>query len=145
MRVHFKNSVEVASAVRGMPLERAKTYLQHVLDETEAIPFNRFKGGRGRHAQAKNLKVPGSLVGWPKNAVKAIQSLLLNAEANAESKGLDTGEILPQCNAGATAAAVVATKGRAESGGAGDNKERKECDFREEPRRKDGALQASAL
>jgi ribosomal protein uL22 len=92
VRVHFKNAVEVAAAIRGLELERAKTYLQHVLEEKEAIPFNRFKGGRGRHAQAKNLKVPGSLVGWPKNAVKAIQSLLLNAEANAESKGLETGE-----------------------------------------------------
>ena len=91
MRVHFKNSVEVASAIRGLKLSRAKTYLEHVLEKTEAVPFNRFKGGRGRHAQAKNLKVPGSLVGWPQAAVKAIQSILLNAEANAESKGLDTG------------------------------------------------------
>lgn len=91
--MHFKNSVEVASAIRGMSLTRAETYLGHVLNHEEAVPFNRFKGGRGRHAQAKNLKVPGSLVGWPQAAVKAILSLLLNAKANAESKGLDTGEL----------------------------------------------------
>ena len=91
MRVHLKNSIEVAAAIRGMTLARAKTYLGHVLAQEEAVPFLRFKGGRGRHAQGKNLKVPGSLVGWPQAAVKAIQSILLNAEANAESKGLKTG------------------------------------------------------
>ena len=91
-KIHFKNAVEVVHAVRGMKLERAKTYLGHVLEETEAIPFQRFKGGRGRHAQAKNLKVPGSLVGWPKSAVKSVLSMIKNAEANAESKGLALGE-----------------------------------------------------
>lgn len=111
MRVHFKNAVEVAAAIRGLELERAKTYLQHVLEEKEAIPFNRFKGGRGRHAQAKNLKVPGSLVGWPKNAVKAIQSLLLNAESNAESKGLDTGEQHAQQSDDSGSAAAAACDG----------------------------------
>ena len=89
--MHFKNTVEVVHAIRGMKLERAKKYLDNVLEQKEAIPFQRFKGGRGRHAQAKNLKVPGSLVGWPKNAVKAVKSLLNNAEANAESKGLEMG------------------------------------------------------
>ena len=91
MKVHFKNSVEVAAAIRGMEVVRAKAYLENVLGHKEAVPFLRFKGGRGRHAQAKNLKVPGSLVGWPEASVKAVHSLLLNAEANAESKGLKVG------------------------------------------------------
>lgn len=88
-KIHFKNAVEVVHAVRGMDLTRAKSYLGNVLEQKEAIPFQRFKGGRGRHAQAKNLKVPGSLVGWPKSAVKSVLSMLTNAEANAETKGLD--------------------------------------------------------
>jgi hypothetical protein len=94
-------AVEVAAAIRGMPLKRAQAYLDNVLEHKEAIPFQTFKGGRGRHAQAKNLRVPGSLVGWPKAAVKAVQNLLANATANAESKALDLGAwqsiLAPRC------------------------------------------------
>ena len=62
-------AVEVAHAVRHMKLGRAKEYLENVLQHKEAIPFLRFKGARSRHAQAKNMRVPGSLCGWPTNAV----------------------------------------------------------------------------
>ena len=44
------------------------------------------KGGRGRHAQAKAFKTPGSLCFWPKNATRAVLDLLTNAAANAETK-----------------------------------------------------------
>ena len=86
LRVHFKNVVEVAAAVRGMKLERAKAYLNNVLEKSEAIPIRVSKGGRGRHAQAKAFKTPGSLCFWPKNATRAVLDLLTNAEANAETK-----------------------------------------------------------
>jgi large subunit ribosomal protein L17e len=91
--VHYKNAVEVAHAVRHMKLTRAKAYLENVLQHKEAIPFLRFKGARSRHAQAKNLKTPGSLCGWPRNAVKAVLGLLNNAEANAAKNDLDTAEL----------------------------------------------------
>ena len=51
LRVHYKNAVEVAAAIRHMTVERAKSYLNNVLEHKEAIPFKHFKGGRGRHAQ----------------------------------------------------------------------------------------------
>jgi large subunit ribosomal protein L17e len=93
LRVHFKNVVEVAAAVKGKTLERAKKYLSNVLEHKEAIPVTNSKGGRGRHSQAKNLKAPGSLVFWPRNATKFVLDLLTNAEANAESKGLDVTKL----------------------------------------------------
>lgn len=96
LRVHYKNAVEVAHAVRHMKLSRAKAYLTNVLQHKEAIPFLRFKGARSRHAQAKNLKTPGSLCGWPRNAVKAVLGLLENAEANAATKNLETSELVVQ-------------------------------------------------
>ena len=37
----------------------------------------------------KNLNAPGSQVGWPVKSVKYLMDLLVNAEANAEFKGLD--------------------------------------------------------
>jgi hypothetical protein len=44
-------------------------------------------------SQAKAFKTPGSLAGWPKNAVKAILNLVENAEANAETNGLKTDSL----------------------------------------------------
>lgn len=94
LRVHFKNVVEVAAAVKNMPLQRAKKYLAAVLEHKEAIPIRNSKGGRGRHAQAKAFNTPGSLCFWPKNASKVVLGLLENAEANAVSKGLDTKDLV---------------------------------------------------
>jgi ribosomal protein L22 len=54
--------------------------------QSEAIPIRVSKGGRGRHAQAKAFKTPGSLCFWPKNATRAVLDLLTNAAANAETK-----------------------------------------------------------
>jgi large subunit ribosomal protein L17e len=73
LSVHFKNVVEVANAVKGMTLERAQSYLDAVLDKKEAIPITISKGGRGRHAQSKNTRTPGSLVFWPRNATKIVK------------------------------------------------------------------------
>jgi len=107
LRVHFKNVVEVAAAVKGMSLERAKSYLNAVLEKKEAIPIRISKGGRGRHGQAKAFNTPGSLCFWPKNASKVVLDLLTNAEANAEAKGLDTKDLKV-----AHAQANMAPKGR---------------------------------
>lgn len=89
LRVHFKNMREVGHAIKGMPLSKAQAYLQDVVDRKQAVPFKRFTGGRGRHAQAKNVKAQGSQVGWPEKACKHFLSLLTNVQANAEIKGLD--------------------------------------------------------
>ncbi|KAF9416524.1 60S ribosomal protein L17, partial [Entomortierella beljakovae] len=53
LRVHFKNTREVAAAISGMKLKKALTYLEAVKDHKQAIPFRRFAGGIGRTAQAK--------------------------------------------------------------------------------------------
>ena len=89
LRTHFKNMRETAASIKNRSLSGAKEYLQAVLDRKQAIAFKRFTGGRGRHAQAKNLNAPGSQVGWPVKSVKYLMDLLVNAEANAEFKGLD--------------------------------------------------------
>ena len=58
LKVHFKNIMEVAAALRTtdgkrMSVSRAMAYLENVLEHKEAIPFNTNKGGRGRHAQVR--------------------------------------------------------------------------------------------
>ena len=51
LRVHFKNTRETAQAIKKMPIHRAVTYLKNVIAHKEIIPFRRFAGGVGRHAQ----------------------------------------------------------------------------------------------
>merc|ERR1712083_1103852 len=76
----------------GMPLHRATAYLKNVLNKTEIIPFRRFMGGIGRHAQAK---VHGTSQGrWPKKSAEFLLHMLKNAESNAEYKGLDADHLV---------------------------------------------------
>ena len=42
-----------------MPLNRANQYLKNVINMKEIIPFRRFMGGVGRHAQ---VRMPGSVL-----------------------------------------------------------------------------------
>ena len=52
-----------------------------------------FTGGPGRKAQLKQRNTPGSKGRWPIKATKVIQDLLVNAEANAEMKGIDVDDL----------------------------------------------------
>lgn len=57
MSVHFKNTVETANAIRGLPVQRALAYLKNVIAKKECVPFRKFNGDVGRCAQAKNFGV----------------------------------------------------------------------------------------
>ena len=84
LRVSFKNSIEVCRAVRGMPTEEAKEYLEKVIEKKVPVPFK-------KHIRHINHRKgagfgPGK---FPVNAAKAVLDLLNDAENNAEYKGLD--------------------------------------------------------
>merc|ERR1712076_186974 len=92
LRVHFQNTRETAQAIKKMPLSRATRYLKNVIAQKEIIPFRRFMGGVGRHAQAK---VHGTSQGrWPVKSAEFLLHLLKNAESNAEYKGLDADHLV---------------------------------------------------
>merc|ERR1712039_80990 len=92
LRVHFKNTREAAQAIKKMPLNRATTFLKNVINMGEIVPFRRFMGGVGRHAQAK---VHGTAQGrWPLKSAEFLLQLLKNAESNAEYKGLDPDHLV---------------------------------------------------
>eukprot|EP00999_Lentomonas_sp_LEN2_P001187 NODE_2199_length_627_cov_86.146000_g2149_i0.p1 GENE.NODE_2199_length_627_cov_86.146000_g2149_i0~~NODE_2199_length_627_cov_86.146000_g2149_i0.p1 ORF type:complete len:187 (+),score=47.67 NODE_2199_length_627_cov_86.146000_g2149_i0:78-563(+) len=86
LRVHFKNSREVVKNIKGMTLKKAQKYLQDVSEHKRIVPFRRFRYGVGRHAQCKEWGVTEGR--WPAKSVAYVQSLLKNAESNAELKGL---------------------------------------------------------
>ncbi|XP_023348546.1 60S ribosomal protein L17 [Eurytemora carolleeae] len=92
LRVHFKNTRETAQAIKHMPLNRAKVYLKNVIAKKEIVPFRRFMGGVGRHAQAA---VHGTCQGrWPLKSAEFLLHMLKNAESNAEYKGLDADHLV---------------------------------------------------
>ena len=92
LRVHFKNTRETAAAIHGMKLKKALSYLHNVKGHKQCIPFRRFKGGVGRTAQASEFGVTQGR--WPIKSVNFVLDLLKNAQANAESKGLETDSLI---------------------------------------------------
>ena len=40
--MHFKNTREAARAIKGMPLRRAKKFLENVIEKKEIVPFVRY-------------------------------------------------------------------------------------------------------
>merc|ERR1712050_246098 len=92
LRVHFKNTRETAQVIKAMPLHRSTKYLKNVIAHKEIVPFRRFMGGVGRHAQAN---VHGTAQGrWPLKSAEFLLHLLKNAESNAEYKGLDADHLV---------------------------------------------------
>merc|ERR1712232_185659 len=72
----------------------AQAYLKDVLEFKKAIPFKRFTGGCGRHAQGHQVNAPGNQVGWPIKPTKHMLDLLTNIASNAEVQGLDVDKLI---------------------------------------------------
>jgi large subunit ribosomal protein L17e len=70
-------------AIRGLRLSKAQKFLQDVLEHKQAVPFRRFTGGIGRHAQVKQHFM-ATQCRWPKKSCEFLIGLLRNAASNAE-------------------------------------------------------------
>ena len=89
LRTSFKNMRETAMAIKNMPLAKARSYLNRVLDHKDVVPLRRFNGSAGRTPLTKGHKFSGP-GRFPEKSVKHLLDILTNAESNAESKELDT-------------------------------------------------------
>ncbi|HEY3272865.1 MAG TPA: 50S ribosomal protein L22 [Methanocella sp.] len=85
INVSPKHCVEILRQLRGMKVVRAKTYLEHVIEKTESVPFKRFARNVG-HKRHQSGWASGR---YPVKASKEILKLIKHAEANAEYKGLE--------------------------------------------------------
>jgi large subunit ribosomal protein L17e len=84
-RAHFKNTYNVANAVKGMRIKKAINYMDQVLEHKAIIGFTKHLAQR--HAQCK---AQGTNTGrWPEKSCKAVRLLLVNLKANCETKALD--------------------------------------------------------
>ncbi len=89
LRVSPKHMGEVCRAIRGMKIERAREYLQAVIDKKRAIPYRRY---RKKLAHRKGL--PKWDAGrYPVKAARAVLEVIGNAEANAGYKGMATEKL----------------------------------------------------
>ena len=92
LRVHFKNTRETASVLKGMKLSKAISYLGDVKEFKQCVPFRRFAGGTGRCAQAKAWNTTKGR--WPVKSAEFMLGLLKNAQSNAEFKGLNFEDLV---------------------------------------------------
>jgi len=90
LRAHYKNTYEVARACKGLKLNNAIKYLDNVLEHKQIIPFRRYTGGIGRHAQVKVFKHTQGR--WPEKSTKCVRELLINLRANAETAKLNVDD-----------------------------------------------------
>ncbi|MCE4628292.1 MAG: 50S ribosomal protein L22 [Desulfurococcales archaeon] len=86
--VHPKVMREVAGAIRGMRLVKAKEYLRRVIEKQEAVPF-RHAHGKQAHRRGLADKWGWPVGRYPVKAARYMLKLLDNVEANAVNKGLD--------------------------------------------------------
>lgn len=85
MRVSPKQCREVCNTIKGMMLDKAVDLLEAVVEEKVWIPYRRHKKKRGHHPGMKKWAAGGR----PVKASEQVLKILRNAEANADSKGLD--------------------------------------------------------
>ncbi len=82
----LKDSVNICRALKGMRLEDAKDYLEDVIKKKRAVPYFRYLDSIS-HRKGMG---PGR---YPVKEAKYILKVLVNAEANAEDKELDTDSL----------------------------------------------------
>lgn len=82
-----KESVNVCNSIRGMNVQKAKKLLQDVIALKKPIAYTVYNADVGHKA--------GMAAGrFPVSSCKQILAILKNAEANAQFKGLSTGNLL---------------------------------------------------
>lgn len=86
LRISPKKTYEVLNAIRGLPLERARTVLEDAQQLRRAIPFRRYNQETAHHRGVG----PGR---FPKKVTQELLKVLANAEANAEYEGLDADRL----------------------------------------------------
>lgn len=85
--VSFKQSIEIANAVRGKPLRNAYSLLETVLDMKVAIPFRRYTDGVGHRKGMGSGRYP------LKTSAEFVR-LLKSAESNAKNLGMDHNKLV---------------------------------------------------
>ena len=87
LAISKKDSVEIASFIRGKKLKRVKVILEEVIALKFIIPYKRFHKDRG-HKRGRM-----AAGGYPVKASTHILSLVKSAEMNALNKGMNSDDL----------------------------------------------------
>lgn len=87
MTVSTKHCIEVCRHLRGKKVQLAQQILKKVMAVKQAIPYTKYHFDLGHKAGMG----PGR---YPVSTCKAILGVLNNAEANAQTKGLRTSDLV---------------------------------------------------
>ena len=83
-QISHKHAREIAVQIKGLSIEKARDYLQSVVNKQRAVPFRRYKNQVGHKSD------PGVMSGrYPEKSATEFIKLLDNLESNAEYKGMD--------------------------------------------------------
>lgn len=82
--ISHKHAREVAVAIKGLSIERARDYLHAVINKNRAVAFRRYKNQVGHKSDPKMMAGR-----YPQKTAKEFIKVLDNLESNAEYKGMD--------------------------------------------------------
>lgn len=88
-RISPKQSYEIAKAIRGKKVSKAKSFLSRVISMKQAVQYTKYNRGGTGHRKGK--LGPGR---YPLKASKHFLKLLNELEANAEFKGMNTSNLI---------------------------------------------------
>ncbi|HKG71485.1 MAG TPA: 50S ribosomal protein L22 [Nitrososphaeraceae archaeon] len=84
--ISHKHSREVAVAIKGMSIEKARDFLNDVIAKKVAVPYRRYNNEVAHRSNVRDGFFAGR---FPQKAAKEFLKLLDNLETNAEYKGMD--------------------------------------------------------
>ena len=82
-----KKTYEVLNAIRGLPLERARKFLEDVIAQRRPVKFRRYNQETAHHKGVGPAR-------FPEKVCRHLLTLLANAEANADYEGMDTDNLV---------------------------------------------------
>ena len=90
VKVSHKAAREVCTAIKGMKIQKAKTFLEDVSKLKRSVAFRRHKK-EGAHRSDLGDFHTGK---YPAKTAKKVLEVITNLEANAEFKGFDTEKLI---------------------------------------------------
>jgi len=91
VKVSPKPVREICNCIKGMMLDKAKTFLENVVDMKQAVPFKRHNKHQGHRKGLDKFKWDAGR--YPVKAAREVLAVIENAENNAEYKGLDIDRV----------------------------------------------------
>ena len=84
--ISHKHAREIALSIKNLSIDKARVYLESVLNREIAVPFRRY---HNEVAHRSNIRDGFSAGRFPLKATREFLKLLDNLESNAEYKGMD--------------------------------------------------------